>query len=112
MKRYIKSSKGFINTNGERYDVDRETKILTYVDTRDGDYFSGSYHVRVIFKDDAGTKYEYQKILTYDMNEYNPYNLEEGQKVSVSGYFVPNPSGLRGDDSIWYSIVNPRVKTL
>ena len=109
MKVYIKASKKFYGINNEIIELERETKSLVYEYSYDGDYYKGEYHTYVKFHDAEGHKCTISKI--YDSsNPDNPYNLEEGKSYQVSGYYVPEKSGLRNDDSISYTVVQPRIQ--
>lgn len=107
MKRYIKSSRRFYDSNGEDIiELDRETKSLTYQGTYDGDYYDGKDHLNVKFEDSNGNTCIISKVDDYNDNHNNPYGLEIDQTVQVSGYYVPQ-GGVA--DIIYYMIVQPRI---
>lgn len=109
MKRYIRSSKSFYGLNGERVELERETRTLTYEMTREGDYDRGKYHKAVYFIDTEGNRYVLQKAYNPDTCQFMgcPYDMEENKSYPVSGYFVPYLPWR--DGKIVYWIYQPRI---
>ena len=101
--------KTFRSPDGQRIELERETKTLKLESVNNSDYYNSKNHDAFRFTDNEGNTYIYDASLNANMTEYDSkiakdLVFEEGKIVKITGYFVP-PSSY--SDS--YYIYNPRL---
>lgn len=81
---------------GERIEVERERKTLTYTGWID-DYRNGKPHLLIHFKDSEGTRYTYDRTDNYKHSPFIDLTFTKPHKVTLSGYFIYEEPRKPGD---------------
>lgn len=102
-------TKTFIDPNGNKITLERETKVLLLKSVRHSDYYKGKNHDAFKFLDNDGNIYIYDATLNADMTEYDTkfgsdLAFSENKYIKISAYFLP-PSEYSEN----YYIYNPRI---
>lgn len=104
--------KTFISPDGQKIELERETKTLKFISVFNTDYYKGKNHDQFKFLDNDGTTYVYDATLNAEMTEYDTkfakdLVFNEGKFIKLSGYFLP-PSSY----SDFTYIYNPRLLSI
>ena len=102
--------KAFIDSQGNRTEVERETKILELKKVYNTDTYNGKNHDALEFEDEDGRRYIYNATLNAEMTEYDSkiakeLAFREGERFKISGYFVQ--CSANDDKKFW--INSPRL---
>lgn len=92
---------------GERIEVERERKTLTYTGWAD-DYRNGKQHLLIFFKDKEGTRYTYDRT---DNNQHSPFidlTFKSKHEVTLTGYFIYDEP-RHPDDKRTCTIYRPKL---
>ena len=100
-------AKTFRSPDGQRIELERETKTFKLDSVNNSDYYKGKNHDAFEFTDGEGNTYIYDASLNADMTEYDSnfakeLAFAEGKYIKFSAYFVSVEEGK-------YYIYNPRL---